>query len=142
MDKRKLTTLEVADAWAFFTIRIWKEKLQKLRIGHTGQLESSFLKEIIGTPDGGVISIQFAFKYSGKFVDMGVGKGTKIGGVSENRTSRALEGRMLGNRRRPKKWYGKTFYAEVATLKEILAKEYGHKGSLVIAENIGDNSIR
>jgi hypothetical protein len=142
MDKRKLTTLEVADAWAFFTIKIWKEKLQKLRIGQTGALESSFLKEVIGTPQGGVISIQFAFKYSGKFVDMGVGKGTKIGGVSENRTSRALEGRMLGNRRRPKKWYGKTFYAEVATLKEILAKEYGHKGSLVITENIGDNSIR
>ncbi len=140
MDKRKLTTFEIADSWAFYTIKIWKEKLRKLRIGRTGALESSFLKEVIGTPDGGVISIQFAFKYTGKFVDMGVGRGTKIGDVSESKLSRALEGRMLGNRRRPKKWYGKTFYAEVATLKEILAKEYGHKGTLVIRENIGDNS--
>ena len=138
----KKSPIEIADAWAFYTIKIWKEKLQKLRIGQTGALESSFLKEVIGTPKGGVISIQFSFLYTGKFVDMGVGKGTKIGGVSENRTSRALEGKMLGNRRRPKKWYGRTFYAEVATLKEILAKEYGHKGTLVICENLDDNSIR
>ncbi|MDP1624111.1 MAG: hypothetical protein Q8M08_17445 [Bacteroidales bacterium] len=142
MEKRKPSTFQIADSWAFYTIKIWKEKLQKLRIGQTGGLETSFLKEIIGTPAGDVIAIRFAFLYYGKFVDMGVGRGTKIGGVAENRTSRALEGKMLGNRRKPKKWYGKTFYAEVATLKEILAKEYGHKGALVIAENIGDNSIK
>jgi hypothetical protein len=137
----KKSQIEIADAWAFYTIKIWREKLQKLRIGQTGQLETSFLKEVIGTPQGAVISIRFAFLYYGKFVDMGVGRGTKIGGVSENRTSRALEGKMLGNRRRPKKWYGKTFYAEVATLKEILSKEYGHKAALVICENLDDNSI-
>ncbi|MEI7526576.1 MAG: hypothetical protein WCJ95_19675 [Mariniphaga sp.] len=54
---------------------------------------------------------------------MGVGRGTSISGVLESKVSRTLEGKMLGNRCRPKKWYGKTFYAEVATLKEILAKE-------------------
>jgi hypothetical protein len=141
MEKRKLSTIEIADSWAFYTIKIWKEKIQKLRVGHSGKLESSFLKDVIGTPAGGVISIQFSFLYYGKFVDMGVGKGTKIGDVNENKTSRRLEGRMLGNRRRPKKWYGKTFYAEVATLKEILVKEYAHKGVLQIVENLDDNSI-
>ena len=142
MVKKKLSQLEIADSWAFYTVKIWKEKLQKLRIGQSGALESSFIKEVVGTPSGDIISIQFSFRYYGKFVDMGVGKGTAIGGVAENRTSRALEGKMLGNRRRAKKWYGKTFYAEVATLKEILIKEYAHKGTLVICENIGDNSTR
>jgi hypothetical protein len=141
MAKVKLTPIEVADAWAFYTIKIWKEKMRKLRISQSGRLDTSFLKNVVGTPQGGVISIQFSFLYYGKFVDMGVGRGVKIGDVSENKISRRLEGRMLGNRRRPKKWYGKTFYAEVSTLKEILVKEYAHKGVLQIVENLNDHSI-
>jgi len=140
MEKKKLSPLEVADSWAFYTIKIWKEKLSKLRINHSGELKASFLKQVVGTAQGEIISIKLSFKYNGKFVDMGVGRGTKIGDVSQNKTSRLLEGRMLGNRRRPKKWYGKTFYAEVITLKEILEKEYAHKGILQVVENIGDNS--
>jgi hypothetical protein len=142
MEIVKKTTLDIADAWAFFTIKIWKEKLTKLKVGQTGKLETSFIKDVIGTPEGGVIAIRFSFLYYGKFVDMGVGRGTRISDIAENRTTRALEGKMLGNRRRAKKWYGKTFYAEVATLKEILIKEYSHKGTLVICENLDDNSIK
>jgi short-subunit dehydrogenase len=56
---------------------------------------------------------------------MGVGRGVKIGDVKESATSRRLSGKMLGNRRRPKKWYSKTFHAEVMKLSEIFAKEYG-----------------
>ena len=73
---------------------------------------------------------------------MGVGKGTPLGGVKENKTSRALSGKMTGNRRFPKKWYSKTLFAETATLKEILARDFAHKGALTIIENIGDNSKR
>jgi hypothetical protein len=131
---------EIADAWAFFTIKIWKEKITKLRIGQTGELETSFDNSIFGTAENSDMVIKFQFLYYGKFVDMGVGRGTRINDIKENKTSRALYGKMLGNRRRPKKWYGKTFYAEVATLKEILAREYGHKGALVVYENINDNS--
>ena len=136
MAKIKLTPLEIADKWAFFTISIWKEKLVKYRVGKPGDpLSSSFIKSIVSTPDGELVKINFAFKYYGKFVDMGVGKGTSIGGVTENKTSRRLEGRKIGNRRRAKKWYSKTFYAEVATLKEIMAREWAHKGALVIKDS-------
>ena len=132
----------MADRWAFFTMSIWKEKLAKFRIGKPGgALYSSFQQKVISAPDGSVVSIQLSFNYYGKFIDMGVGKGTRIGGVRENKTSRYLEGRMLGNKRAPKKWYGKTFYAEVATLKELMAKEYAHQGVLQIVENFNDNSI-
>jgi hypothetical protein len=141
-DKKKLTILECADAWAFFTIKIWKEKLQKFHIRRSGRLETSFSKHLSGTPEGENIVVKFQFLYYGKFVDMGVGRGTSTGGVRENKTSRALQGKMLGNRRFPKKWYGRTFFAEVATLKEILAREYAHKGAVRVVENIGDNSIR
>ncbi len=52
---------------------------------------------------------------------MGVGRGVKIGDVKESVISRKLSGKMLGNRRRPKKWYSKTFHAEVMKLSEIFA---------------------
>ena len=140
----KKTPLEIADEWAFFTISIWREKMVKYKVGlsTSGNLERSFLKEVIGTPGGGLISINFSFKYYGKFVDMGVGKGTKLGDVGQNKTSRYLEGKMIGNRRIPKKWYSKTLFAETATLKEILSREYAFLAGFRIVENIGDNSIR
>ena len=140
MDKVKFTPKEIADKWAFYTIKIWKEKLWKFKIQGKG-LRSSFKSKVSADPDGAVIAIEFGFKYTGRFIDMGVGKGVRIGDVRENKTSRYLQGKMLGNRRMPKKWYSKTFYAEVSTLREIMAREYAHKGVLQITENFNDNSI-
>ncbi len=140
--KSEKTPLTVADSWAKITIENWQKKLHKFRIGYSLDLENSFSKEIISSPQGELIKISFEFKYYGKFVDMGVGKGTKLGDVKENRTSRRLEGRILGNRRRPKKWYSKTFHAETARLAEIMAEEFAHAGVLNIVENIDDNSKR
>jgi hypothetical protein len=97
---------------------------------------------VVASAQGDVLKIDFAFKYYGKFVDMGVGKGVKLGRVKENQDSRRLEGKMLGNRRRPKKWYSATFYAEAMKLGEIMAKEFGRRGTVVISENINDRSIK
>ena len=140
--KKVLSVLETVDAWGHFTIKIWQEKLAKYKIGRSGRLNTSFSKSIAGTAKGENIVIRFQFLYYGKFIDMGVGKGTPLGGVKENKTSRALSGKMTGNRRFPKKWYSKTLFAETATLKEILARDFAHKGALTIIENIGDNSKR
>jgi len=49
---------------------------------------------------------------------------------------------MLGQVRKPKKWYSRTFYGEAHRLFEILQKEYGRKAQVVICENINDNSIK
>ena len=140
MDKVKFTSREVADKWAFFTIKVWKEKLWKYKILGKS-LRSSFKSKISADPDGNVISIEFGFKYTGRFVDMGVGRGVRISDVRENKTSRYLEGKMLGNRRVAKKWYGKTFYHEVATLREIMARDFSHKGILQITEDINEKTI-
>ena len=67
---------------------------------------------------------------------MGVGKGVKIGDVSESRTSRRLDGRMTGNRRRPKKWHSKTFYAESMRLGELIRDNYARRVSIVVEDNI------
>jgi len=144
-DEKQLTKAQVADAWAKITVKVWKEKLTKLKCVNSGKLLNSFIHNVVSQANGDVLKIEFAFLYYGKFVDMGVGKGVPIGGVKENATSRKLEGKMLGNLRRPKKWYSKVFSHEVKRLTEILAKQYADMGAKIImesVENIADNSIK
>ena len=110
-------------------------------VGNTGTLLKSFKYNVLASAQGNVLKITLLFEYYGRFVDMGVGRAVKIGDVKESITSRKLSGKMLGNRRRPKKWYSKTFHAEVMKLSEIFAKEYGHRGVMAITENVSDKSI-
>jgi hypothetical protein len=138
----KLSEGEVAEAWAKNTIIKWKKKLTSNKIGDTGTLLKSFKYNVLASAQGNVLKITLLFEYYGRFVDMGVGKGVKIGDVKESAGSRKLSGKMLGNRRRPKKWYSKTFHAEVMKLSEIFAKEYGHRGVVAITENLSDKSIK
>jgi hypothetical protein len=138
----KLSEREIAEAWAKITIIKWKKKLASNRIGDTGSLLRSFKYDVLASAQGNVLKITLLFEYYGRFVDMGVGKGIKIGDVKESAASRKLSGKMLGNRRRPKKWYSRTFHAEVMKLSEIFAKEYGHRGVVAITENLSDQSIQ
>ena len=137
----KLSEREIAQAWAKITIVKWKKKLAINKVGNSGALLQSFQYNVLASAQGNVLKITLLFEYCGRFVDMGVGKGVKIGDVKESTTSRRLSGKMLGNRRRPKKWYSKTFHAEVMKLSEIFAKEYGHRGVIAITENVSDKSI-
>jgi hypothetical protein len=138
----KLSEREIAKAWAKITIIKWKKKIASNRIGDTATLLRSFKYNVLASAQGNVLKITLLFEYYGRFVDMGVGKGVKIGDVKESAASRKLSGKMLGNRRRPKKWYSKTFHAEVMKLSEIFAKEYGHRGVVAITENLSDQSIQ
>jgi len=137
----KLPEREIAQAWAKITIIKWKKKLAINKVGDSGALLQSFQYNVLASAQGNVLKITLLFEYYGRFVEMGVGKGVKIGDVKESATSRRLSGKMLGNRRRPKKWYSKTFHAEVMKLSEIFAKEYGHRGVIAITENVSDKSI-
>jgi len=138
----KLSEREIAESWAKITIIKWKKKLASNKIGDTGTLFKSFKYNVLASAQGNVLKITLLFEYYGRFVDMGVGKGVKIGDVKESAASRKLSGKMLGNRRRSKKWYSQTFHAEVMKLSEIFAKEYGHRGVVAITENLSDKSIQ
>jgi len=142
ISQTKLSEREIAEAWAKITIIKWKKKLASNKIGDTGTLLKSFKYNVLASAQGNVLKITLLFEYYGRFVDMGVGKGVKIGDVKESAASRKFSGKMLGNRRRPKKWYSKTFHAEVMKLSEIFAKEYGHRGVVTITENLSDKSIQ
>lgn len=132
---------ETARAWAEIVLERWEQKIETLRIGYSLQLEDSFLLDLMSSGPH-VSQIAFSFKYYGKFVDMGVGKGVSLGEVKGNITERRLVGRETGNRRRAKKWYSPVFYTEVAKLKHILAEKYARSGVLAIVENIDDNALK
>jgi hypothetical protein len=139
----KLSEREIARAWAQITIKRWRKKIDRLKIGQhsSGELFRSFQFRVLASAGGDVQKIEFAFRYYGKFVDMGVGRGKNLGDQPMSRSMRILSGKLLGMKRVPKKWYSKTFYAETQKLIEILQEEYGHRGQIIISENINDNSI-
>jgi hypothetical protein len=107
----------------------------------SGELFRSFQYKVISSAGGDIRRIEFAFNYYGKFVDMGVGRGTRLGDRPMSRAKQRFAGKFLGAVRVPKKWYSRTFFAESQRLAEILQKEYGRRGQLVISENINDNTI-
>lgn len=140
--------LETVTAWANITNQIWEDKMVKLGLYSKGSDEDGYqhlldsLTKHIEESAGKPVSVTFTFNYYGRFVDMGVGKGTMIGDVAENKTSRRLEGKQTGNRRRPKPWYASTMYAERIKLIELLAEKYAHRAAITIVENIDDNAER
>ena len=76
----KLSEREIADAWDKITIQLWRKNLARMKIGQnsSGDLNRSFKYKVIAGARGNVERIEFAFNYYGKFLDMGVGKGTKL----------------------------------------------------------------
>jgi len=72
---------ELAEFWAKITIELWRKNLTRMKIGQnsSGNLYRSFKFKVIAGAQGKVDRIEFAFNYYGKFLDMGVGIGTRIG---------------------------------------------------------------
>lgn len=122
------------DAWSEIVISNWLDRIEKLGVQYSFQLEESLLYELIGNSGGLPERIEFSFNYYGKFVDMGVGRGVKLDQVKFQR--------MDGGRRRPKTWYSKVMYGQMQRLREIMQQKYARIGTLVIYENIDDNALR
>ena len=126
---------QVADDWARYTAERLQKSLLRHKIGKSGSLSYSIIYALKSISGGEVGSIRHEFNYYGKFVDMGVGRGQKIEDVKGNRDMVAL----MGSGRRPKKWFSKSYYAEVMQLEEILAKKYGQQYQRLIKETIQGN---
>lgn len=120
--------------WAKYTIERLQKNIDKRKIGVTGNLRNSFIYALRSAAEGNVSAILIEFNYYGKFVDMGVGAGQKIESVKSNRDAYALAGKRKG--RHPKKWLGKTLYAEINELQFLLATKYKEQAANIIKESI------
>jgi hypothetical protein len=97
-------------AWGDKTERVLKGSAQRYRVKETGSLLSSISGATTQTAKG--ISFELSFDTSGRFVDMGAGRGAS---KEERRASR--RGRYS---RKPKKWYGPAFYSRLNPLESGL----------------------
>jgi hypothetical protein len=94
-----------------------KRNIQDLNIGHEGDLDDSF--KIMTSKGTSKVTGSLKFNFYGRFVDMGVGKGTTL---SEQQTGRSLmDGRRGANtRRKPKPWFSPQYFHETQRLPEIM----------------------
>jgi hypothetical protein len=113
------------EAWADIVIKNWQRKIVELNIGASGALFDSFSHDVISSANGIPERIDFAYKFYGRFVDMGVGSGVYIGNPGNVKTQR-----------KAKPWYSRVLYSEVLKLTELLAKKFSIIGSGIISENI------
>lgn len=127
---------ETLEAWADITLDKWRQKMQQMHIGATGELARSLRQHVTMSANGESFRIEFFYNWYGKMVDLGVGKGTKLGDIAENKLARRLMGRGATNPRRAKVWKSKTFYAETAKLNAILLEKYNRKAVQSILESI------
>ena len=116
---------ETANAWADIVLKIWEDKLTKLKVNTSYSLINSLMFHVVTAANGDPVMINFFFNYYGRFVDMGVGKGMPANGRG------AVE-----FKRKAKPWYNRAFYSQVMKLSELYSKKYAHKGALVIVDSI------
>jgi len=128
---------KLIEEWAKYTAQRLQKSIEKRGIGITGSLKYSILYDLMSAAGGEIDGTKHEFNYYGKFVDMGVGKGQKIEDVKSNGDLI-----MMGSgSRRPKKWYSKTIYAEIAILKDLLAVKYGEDAANIIKEGLTGNLL-
>jgi hypothetical protein len=107
--------------WASITVKRFAQALVKKRVGGS-ELKNSFKYQVVSGADGEPVKVVFTYKMSGKFVDMGVGRGQKLGDVKGNK---ALLKAVGVHGRKAKKWYSQTITAETKRLSELMGQYYG-----------------
>ena len=126
---------ETAIAWADITIKVFEDWIKKLNATDSWQLYDSFVHHVHTSANGNPQMIDFAYKYYGKFVDMGVGGHVNL----DNRDSMVSAGLTT---RKQKPWFSKTFFYQVRRIGEILSEKFAQKGAITIVANIDDNAER
>lgn len=122
--------------WARYANKDLGTTMAKKNIGKTYALLRSRRFRVLftgSTPS----SVMFDFLMYGKFVDMGVGRGQKLGDVKGNQTIYRETG-IKG--RKAKKWFSKVLFPEANTLAKLLSEQFQIEAGNMINENI-DNKI-
>jgi hypothetical protein len=127
----KIDSNKLAQDWAIIVLDRWLQALDRYNIGKLdGALWRSFQQQLVKA-NGDVEAVIFKFLKYGRFVDMGVGRGTTLNErvlIRKFDTYRDSEGKMTGRIARKKKpWYTKTFYREMAKLADLYKSNYANK---------------
>jgi hypothetical protein len=104
------------EAWAKMMITIWQDKIIGLGIRDSGDLLTSFVRDLHIQSGGDIGKITHTYLAYGRMVDMGVGRGSPLGDSG----------------RKQKNWYSKAYYHSVKVLSEKMAQLYGEEFQYII----------
>jgi hypothetical protein len=125
-------TSEVLKAFMPVFVERLRRNLNTQKIGNSGDLDDSFKFSVRKGTDR--VSANLRFNFYGRFVDMGVGKGTNL---VERQTGRLLrDGRAGdGNRRKPKPWFTPQYIFETERLAQIMTETMAELSALAIGQD-------
>ena len=109
------------EQFAMYVVQKWQAKIQALGIIDTRGLIDSFAHEVRMNSAGNAEKMIFTFKWYGRMVDMGVGKGITINDAG------------FGSRK-AKRWFTPTLFAEVGKLSKLMAEDIEFRINKTIAE--------
>lgn len=120
---------DLAVKWLDITVERFVTNLRQLRIVNTGTLLASFRKEVIGAAGSDQLRLRLSYALYGKFVDMGVGRGTGAGvrkGDDGYDRVRNTRGKLRRHTRKPRTWYSKEIAHQTHRLAELMLDLYGN----------------
>lgn len=127
---------EIATEWLRISIERFQKAIEKSGVGmERKNLFNSFISSIEKDSDGMVQRALIRFKFYGRYVDMGVGRGVPIGSRAAKMDYykyRNNKGQLLNYGRKPKKWYSKTLAAQSKKLSELMSQHFGIKAIQVL----------
>lgn len=125
------------EAWAEMMVTIWREKIERLHVIDTYSLHQQ-IKDNVVTSSDSVSTIQHKFLEYGIYQDLGVGNGYSKdnGGNLEilNPVYRAEHN--MGEPRKPRVWFSRSYFASVMVLKEQMAYMYGEEFCGLLVDKI------
>ncbi len=111
---QKINIKGLAEQFPQITVKEFRKRIQKLKIGSSGDFERSF--KATGKSDGQRIYFEMVYDYYATFTHLGVGKGIKAHDVNISR--------LIGHKRKPKPWM-KILANQRHRLYELYYKEVG-----------------
>jgi hypothetical protein len=126
---QKINLKQFAVDWANITQKKFIAAILKKNIKGSA-LKNSITYRIVNGANGPE-KVIFTYLNTGKFVDMGVGKGQKLGDVKGNKKlykSVGLHGRVA------KKWYSTTITSQTKRLSELLFDHYGISATVIATD--------
>ena len=126
VEQNQDTRKEYLEAWKNTMVNIWRDRMDRLGVFDTGALRGSLVDGTLHMND---MEAQMAFKFLqyGIYVDLGVGNGYYHGNGGDlyflDTTYRHEH--KLGEPRKRKPWFSKSWYISVQVLKEKMAHLIG-----------------
>lgn len=131
------------EAWAEMMVTIWREKIERLHVIDTYSLHQQ-IKDNVVTSSDSVSTIQHKFLEYGIYQDLGVGNGYSKdnGGNLEILDPVYRAEHNMGEPRKPRVWFSRSYFASVMVLKEQMAYMYGEEFCGLLVDKIEEANYK